>query len=169
MAALLDSGDLDGSSEYTLGENVYGLLNGESITVTYDIQVDDGAATGAIDNDFDGDNFDAYTGAAGTNASDTISTTVAYFDDAGDAPDTSTGSGSGDYTTLLTNGGPRHRVVAGSQLGDTAPDIDSGGFVEGTDAGGDASDDDAGGDEGCLLYTSPSPRDRQKSRMPSSA
>ena len=25
------------------------------------------------------------------------------------------------------------------------------------------------GDETCLLYTSPSPRDRQKSRMPSSA
>ena len=24
-------------------------------------------------------------------------------------------------------------------------------------------------DDGCLLYTSPSPRDRQKSRMPSSA
>ena len=29
--------------------------------------------------------------------------------------------------------------------------------------------DDAGVPEGCLLYTSPSPRDRQKSRMPSSA
>ena len=27
----------------------------------------------------------------------------------------------------------------------------------------------AGGGEACLLYTSPSPRDRQKSRMPSSA
>ena len=27
----------------------------------------------------------------------------------------------------------------------------------------------AGGDTICLLYTSPSPRDRQKSRMPSSA
>ena len=27
----------------------------------------------------------------------------------------------------------------------------------------------AGGEGGCLLYTSPSPRDRQKSRMPSSA
>ena len=27
----------------------------------------------------------------------------------------------------------------------------------------------AGGPAGCLLYTSPSPRDRQKSRMPSSA
>ena len=26
-----------------------------------------------------------------------------------------------------------------------------------------------GGNRGCLLYTSPSPRDRQKSRMPSSA
>ena len=26
-----------------------------------------------------------------------------------------------------------------------------------------------GGDGGCLLYTSPSPQDRQKSRMPSSA
>ena len=26
-----------------------------------------------------------------------------------------------------------------------------------------------GGYQGCLLYTSPSPRDRQKSRMPSSA
>ena len=31
-------------------------------------------------------------------------------------------------------------------------------------AGGDSDDD-----EPCLLYTSPSPRDRQKSRMPSSA
>ena len=28
---------------------------------------------------------------------------------------------------------------------------------------------DLGGFNGCLLYTSPSPRDRQKSRMPSSA
>ena len=28
---------------------------------------------------------------------------------------------------------------------------------------------DATGDTSCLLYTSPSPRDRQKSRMPSSA
>ena len=30
-------------------------------------------------------------------------------------------------------------------------------------------DQDAGRYLGCLLYTSPSPRDRQKSRMPSSA
>ena len=31
------------------------------------------------------------------------------------------------------------------------------------------SDGDMGNSEVCLLYTSPSPRDRQKSRMPSSA
>ena len=30
-------------------------------------------------------------------------------------------------------------------------------------------DDDGSGNISCLLYTSPSPRDRQKSRMPSSA
>ena len=36
------------------------------------------------------------------------------------------------------------------------------------DDGGDDYDGD-GDCDGCLLYTSPSPRDRQKSRMPSSA
>ena len=38
---------------------------------------------------------------------------------------------------------------------------------EGINDDDDDDDDDGGG--GCLLYTSPSPRDRQKSRMPSSA
>ena len=33
----------------------------------------------------------------------------------------------------------------------------------------DLSDDEMAQPEHCLLYTSPSPRDRQKSRMPSSA
>ena len=32
-----------------------------------------------------------------------------------------------------------------------------------------AADNISAGDDACLLYTSPSPRDRQKSRMPSSA
>ena len=35
--------------------------------------------------------------------------------------------------------------------------------------GGGSSSGDGGGSTSCLLYTSPSPRDRQKSRMPSSA
>ena len=50
-------------------------------------------------------------------------------------------------------------LVAVPQLGD---DLDA---VEPSVLG------EGGGDhlEGCLLYTSPSPRDRQKSRMPSSA
>ena len=44
----------------------------------------------------------------------------------------------------------------GAQWGDDDDDYD--------DGGGDDDDDD-----GCLLYTSPSPRDRHRSRMPSSA
>ena len=47
-------------------------------------------------------------------------------------------------------------------------------ILEQEDLGMDPVDDmggemDMGMDMGCLLYTSPSPRDRQKSRMPSSA
>jgi hypothetical protein len=37
--------------------------------------------------------------------------------DYGDAPDTSAGTGRGDYQTLLANGGPSHTVVAGLFLG----------------------------------------------------
>ena len=47
-------------------------------------------------------------------------------------------------------------VALGAALGSTG-DVDS--------SGGTGSDQLTG----CLLYTSPSPRDRQKSRMPSSA
>ena len=45
-------------------------------------------------------------------------------------------------------------------------------FINGTAAHGEDFDDTFEGGPvhaGCLLYTSPSPRDRQKSRMPSSA
>ena len=49
----------------------------------------------------------------------------------------------------------------------------AGGSPGGTAAPGSSGDDDAAAapdeDRTCLLYTSPSPRDRQKSRMPSSA
>lgn len=37
--------------------------------------------------------------------------------DYGDAPDTSGGNGSGNYTTLLANDGPRHQVISGLTLG----------------------------------------------------
>ena len=56
---------------------------------------------------------------------------------------------------------------------DGGDDDDGGGDDDGNDNGngneGDDGGDDDGNDNGCLLYTSPSPRDRQKSRMPSSA
>jgi hypothetical protein len=37
--------------------------------------------------------------------------------DFGDAPDTSAGTGAGNYETLLANNGPQHTVVAGLKLG----------------------------------------------------
>ena len=46
-------------------------------------------------------------------------------------------------------------------------DDDDGGDDDGDDDDGDDDDYDDGDD--CLLYTSPSPRDRHASRMPSSA
>ena len=49
------------------------------------------------------------------------------------------------------------------------PTDNVGGSGSGGDSGGDSSGDSSGTGGGCLLYTSPSPRDRQKSRMPSSA
>ncbi|MGG5462104.1 SdrD B-like domain-containing protein [Clostridium sp. B9] len=42
------------------------------------------------------------------------------FIDFGDAPDTSSGNGTGDYTTLLVNNGPRHGIVNELFLGVTA-------------------------------------------------
>ena len=55
-------------------------------------------------------------------------------------------------------------VANGSDLGVVLKDIADEGVGAG-DAFFGASDKA----DGCLLYTSPSPRDRQKSRMPSSA
>ena len=76
-----------------------------------------------------------------------------------------------DYGTDPTTGLPEQDV-------DSTPDSDTGsddefGFGEGPndDVVNDNSFDDNPNDEDdhCLLYTSPSPRDRTRSRMPSSA
>ena len=77
-----------------------------------------------------------------SDTSGTNTVTLTLRDDYGDAPLAE------GYTTRLVDGGPRHLVTAGIHLGNTAPDLDSGGFVEGTDNNGNATDDDAGGDEG---------------------
>ncbi len=83
-------------------------------------------------------------------------TEVAYREtgDFGDAPDTGAGTGTGNYETLLANGGPSHAIIAGLAIG-TAPDTDTDGFADGTDTNGDASDDDTEGtaDEGAIVFS----------------
>ena len=75
----------------------------------------------------------------------------------------------GDVTGEIVN--VSEIIFAQDDLGNTPPDEDSTpDDIEGNDAGGlvdSAADDAIDGD--CLLYTSPSPRDRTRSRMPSSA
>ena len=55
---------------------------------------------------------------------------------------------------------------------DTEPvtgDSQSGGIISNVDEESDSDVDEEGDSDICLLYTSPSPRDRTRSRMPSSA
>ena len=67
--------------------------------------------------------------------------------DYGDAPDTGTGTATGNYQTLNADGGPSHNIDASILLGPgVTPDAD--GFVDGTDTNGNASDDT---DDGVLL------------------
>lgn len=133
-------------------------LNAGSLVTTYSVTVNEGQ-TANIDNSA----LVRYTDLVGntttiagteqtlTNTSATNTVTVALRDDFGDAPE------SEGYTTLLANNGPRHRVVAGLHLGTVAPDLDSGGFADGSEATGDATEDDAGGDEGIAQLLSGAP------------
>jgi hypothetical protein len=61
-----------------------------------------------------------------------IPSTVDY----GDAPDTSPGTGIGNYNTLASNNGPSHQIVGTLKLGNVAPDGDSG-FLQNVDATAD--------------------------------
>ncbi|MCB1588726.1 MAG: hypothetical protein KDI56_07470, partial [Xanthomonadales bacterium] len=73
--------------------------------------------------------------------------------DLGDLPDTSAGSGNGDYQTLLANGGPAHVIVAGIQLG-TDVDFEADGqptvIADGDDSAGNTPDDEAAVDQAVL-------------------
>ena len=65
-----------------------------------------------------------------------------YFpSDFGDAPDTSPGTGPGDYATTLDHGGARHMLPGGTWLGDC---VDSDGDGSQQNAGATADDDTAG-------------------------
>jgi uncharacterized repeat protein (TIGR01451 family) len=58
--------------------------------------------------------------------------------DFGDLPDTGTGSGTGNYETLLADNGPRH-IIQGVYLGGSAPDAETNG-LQSAAADGDDSD-----------------------------
>ncbi|GMV29769.1 MAG: hypothetical protein AMXMBFR59_18940 [Rhodanobacteraceae bacterium] len=65
--------------------------------------------------------------------------------DFGDLPDTGAGSGNGNYSTLLSDNGPRHPVVAGLHLGaneDGEADGQPGSAANGDDAAGTPDDED---------------------------
>ena len=64
----------------------------------------------------------------------------------------------GEAQQLARHAEAADRVALGRHVGE-----------EGVVAVGAHYDDDAGSNSGCLLYTSPSPRDKRQSRMPSSA
>ena len=84
------------------------------------------------------------------------------------------------YTITLTNDG--NTTLTGVSITDVVNDLDgtafttptntityTGSSLDGTDPPADSFSNTLAPSEVCLLYTSPSPRDRQKSRMPSSA
>ncbi|HSN77113.1 MAG TPA: SdrD B-like domain-containing protein [Anaerolineae bacterium] len=72
--------------------------------------------------------------------------------DYGDAPDTGTGTGMGNYNTTASDGGPSHVIVSGLVLGSIAPDADPG-TLQDVDA---LADDSAGIDDEDGVETLPS-------------
>ena len=74
------------------------------------------------------------TGLVGSGEVEDYLITVANVD-YGDAPDTTTGTGMGDYQTTLANGGPSHTIVTGLRLG-TQVDADNG-LLQNTGANND--------------------------------
>ena len=72
------------------------------------------------------------------------------------------------YTITLTNDG--NTTLTGVSITDVVNDLDGTAFTAPTNTiNYTGSSLDGTDPPACLLYTSPSPRDRQKSRMPSSA
>ncbi len=82
------------------------------------------------------------------NTSPTLISLTTY--DYGDAPDTAAGTSTGNYQTLRSDGGPRHKLGSSIYLGSTVTS-DSNGFVDGIDNTLNASDDS---DDGVSLNSS---------------
>ena len=73
--------------------------------------------------------------------------------------DLNTGGGSGGLTHVHNSSRPRLQIPFNLPVGNKLSGLTVSKRIE----------ESVGGVSSCLLYTSPSPRDRQKSRMPSSA
>ena len=67
-----------------------------------------------------------------------------------------------DYSGLYNNGGPQNNNGQPAGTQPEQPQAEQSGYPNVGSSGMNTANT-------CLLYTSPSPRDRQKSRMPSSA
>ncbi|MEG0297565.1 MAG: SdrD B-like domain-containing protein [Clostridium sp.] len=92
------------------------------VTVTFKVQITNGTITeNPIPNTSTVDY--SFTPAVGlnpvsdSNNSNTVTTAIIIGYDFGDAPDTGSGNGTGNYTTLLANNGPNHRIISALSLG----------------------------------------------------
>ena len=87
------------------------------------------------------------TGAANTGEVEDYQVTIATALDFGDLPDTGSGTGAGNYNTLLSDNGPRHTIQAGVFLGaavEAEADGQPDGEALGDDAAGATPDDEDG-------------------------
>ena len=83
------------------------------------------------------------TGAANDGEVEDYQLTITSLADFGDAPDTTAGTGVGDYQTLSANGGPSHTIVSGLTLGALVDDESEGqqsANADGDDSNGDDED-----------------------------
>ena len=142
-----------GSGGAGRGNGLAGATGGTAITATYAITIDNDGGT-VVGGGGGGGGASKVIGAearsAGGGGGAGSTPGIGGF---GELPD-----GEGDPGTKTTGGtGGTFNVMTGGTGGDLAQ------------PGTAATGGDVNGAGGCLLYTSPSPRDRQKSRMPSSA
>ncbi len=120
-----------------------GLLNvGSTATVTIPMQVD--AFVAATQDNCASATTNGYDPQPTNNQNvcGTLTVVNSYYpSDYGDAPDATAGTGTADYTTTFSNGGPRHMQPGGTWLG-ACVDADGAGTLQNVAA--DADDLDAG-------------------------
>mgnify|MGYP000355611183 CR=1 FL=1 len=164
-AAVTEQDTTDDYTRYATSQEMVNRINPTGVIEADDgskitVGVGRGGAVTVVETDADGNNFLLYSGDGDDNES--WKTQKAYGDAAKMFSDmqeiyTSTEEVAVDESQNVQGGGGNLRTLQHSST-TTNTGTTIGGY------GGNLQQTDA-----CLLYTSPSPRDRQKSRMPSSA